>query len=69
MLYKRLPIGFYNTQTLKKAISDIYGAIGMEVKPKTSEIEKYFNCKSTNKKIDGKTNRGYELYSPKIIFK
>lgn len=69
MLYNKLGVGFYATPAIKEAIASTYSELGIMDKPKTSEIEKYFDCQATNKKIDGKTTRGYELYRHKIIFR
>lgn len=69
LLQNRISIGFTATADIQLALAESYTAVGVDRKAKASDIEKYFNCKSTTKRIDGKVKRGYEIYSSKIVFK
>ena len=69
LLQNRISIGFTTTADIQLALAESYTAVGIDRKAKASDIEKYFNCKGTTKRIDGKVKRGYEIYSSKIVFK
>ena len=69
ILYTSLQLGFNSSAIIKSRIKEAYDLVGSTDKAKATEIEKYFDCSETNKKIDGKTTRGYILNSKKYIFR
>lgn len=68
ILYTSLQLGFNSSALIKNSLKEAYELVGSRDKAKTSDINKYFHCSETNKKIDGKTTRGYILNSKKYIF-
>ena len=69
ILYQSLQLGFNSSATIKSRIKEAYELVDSTDKAKASDIDKYFDCSETNKKIDGKTTRGYILNSKKYIFR
>lgn len=69
LLQNEIEIGFNTTATLQRALAGAYNTVGVDRAVKASDIDKYFDCKSLTKRIDGKVTRGYEIYRIKIIFK
>jgi len=67
ILKDRVSIGFHTTASLQAAIAEAYSTVDINRAVKASEIEKYFDCKATVKRIDGKATRGYEIYRSKIV--
>lgn len=68
ILYSNLQLGFNKSSVIKSSLKEAYELVGSTDKAKTSDIDKYFDCTETNKKIDGKTTRGYILNTKKYIF-
>ena len=68
ILKDRVSVGFNTTTALQSAIAEAYSTVELDRTVKASEIEKYFDCKATVKRIDGKPTRGYEIYRSKIVF-
>lgn len=68
ILKDRVTVGFNATPSIQTAIAEAYSTVGLDRTVKASEIEKYFDCKATVKRIDGKPTRGYEIYRSKIVF-
>lgn len=68
ILKDRVSVGFNTTASLQAAIAEAYSVVELDRTVKASEIEKYFDCKATVKRIDGKPTRGYEIYRSKIVF-
>ena len=68
ILKDRVSVGFNTTTALQSAIAEAYSTVELNRTVKASEIEKYFDCKATVKRIDGKPTRGYEIYRSKIVF-
>lgn len=69
ILASRINIGFNTTTSLQTAIAEAYSTVELNRTVKASEIEKYFDCKATVKRLDGKPTRGYEIYRSKIVFR
>lgn len=63
-----ISVGFISLADFKKELANTYKNLGIDKKVKSSDIENYFDCKATSKKIEGKTVRGYEVYRMKFIF-
>ena len=69
LLAKRIRYGFYSSKELKNTISLVYSELEYNSeKAKASHIEKYYDCKSCAKRIDGEVINGYEIYRAKFIF-
>lgn len=69
LLKKDLSFGFYSSAKLKSLLQNIYSELGYkEEKAVSSHIERYYDCKATNKYIEGNKVRGYEIYRPKFVF-
>ena len=62
-------IGFISSAELKANIAKAYETLGIIRKAKATDIEGYFDCKATSKRIEGKVTKGYEIYRTKCIFK
>ena len=62
-------IGFISSAELKANIAKAYEILGIIRKAKATDIEGYFDCKDTSKRIEGKVTKGYEIYRTKCIFK
>ena len=62
-------IGFISSAELKANIAKAYETLGISRKAKATDIEGYFECKATSKRIEGKVTKGYEIYRTKCIFK
>ena len=62
-------IGFISSAELKANIAKAYEILGIIRKAKATDIEGYFDCKATSKRIEGKVTKGYEIYRTKCIFK
>lgn len=61
-------IGFISSAELKANIAKAYETLGIIRKAKATDIEGYFDCKATSKRIEGKVTKGYEIYRTKCIF-
>lgn len=61
--------GFISCKDLKNKLKSIYSSVGINKSAKASDIETYYNCKLTQRKIDGINVKGYELIHPKYIIK
>ena len=61
-------IGFISSAELKANIAKAYEILGIIRKAKATDIEGYFDCKATSKRIEGKVTKGYEIYRTKCIF-
>lgn len=65
---KKIRTGFISSKSAKAIISETYQLYDINKKGKASDLNNWFNCKETSKRIDGKKYAGYEIYSPKIVF-
>ena len=52
---------FYSNKDIKAKLSNLYTNLGINKKAKATDIEEVFNISVINKKINGKTVRGYQL--------
>lgn len=52
---------FYSNKDIKTKLGTLYTNLGINKKAKATDIENVFNISVTNKKINGKTVRGYQL--------
>lgn len=68
ILYNSLQLGFNSSASIRNSIKEAYDLVGCTDKAKATDIVKWYNADETNKKIDGKTTRGYVLNSKKYIF-
>ena len=66
---KKIGIGFISSKSAKTLIKEAYQLYNINKTGKASDLDDWFNCKETTKRIDGKSVKGYEIYSPKFIFK
>lgn len=69
ILYSSLQLGFNSSASIKKSLKEAYDLVGCSDKAKATDIDKYFDCSESNRKIEGKTTRGYILNSKKYIFR
>ena len=60
---------FMTSKRLKEILKNAYELTGKVGTAKASDIENWYECKLTSKSINGKTNTGYEIYRPKLVFK
>lgn len=65
---KKISIGFISSKSAKGLINEAYQLYNINKKGKASDLNRWFNCEETTKRIDGKKLRGYEIYSNKLIF-
>lgn len=56
---KEFTTGFVSSKEIKNRLETIYSDYGR--KAKTKDIEKYFVCKPTAKRLEGKLTKGYEI--------
>ena len=69
MITDKIAIGFISSKRAKEIIAGAYKELKISDSPKASDLSKWFDCKETPKRIDGKVIKGYEIYCPKFIFK
>lgn len=69
VLSSSISVGFISIADFKKELANTYKNLEIDKKVKSSDIENYFDCKATSKRIDGKKVKGYEVYRMKFIFK
>lgn len=67
-IIKKIGIGFISSKSAKTLIKEAYQLYNINKTGKASDLDDWFNCKETTKRIDGKSVKGYEIYSPKFIF-
>lgn len=63
-----ITVGFNNTDKIKSALAEAYKLEGINKAVKATDITTYFEAESKTKKIDGKTQRGFEIIRGKFIF-
>ena len=68
ILSKKIGIGFNKSADIISYITEAYNTVGCTDKVKASNIDKWFECEPTSKRIDGKVAKGYIIYRPKMIF-
>lgn len=68
-IINNIGIGFISNRTAKNIINEAYKLYGIDKNGKATDLDRWFNCREANKRIDGKQVNGYEIYSAKIIFK
>lgn len=68
MITDHIKLGFISSKQAKGIIADAYNTMGLKATAKASDLDKWFECKSVTKKIDGVVVKGYEIYSRKFIF-
>lgn len=70
LLYTKLKIGdFYTPGDIKKHLAKIYSELDIPETPKSDHINKYFECKVFNKRLNNSMTRGLVLVSKKYITK
>lgn len=69
MILDKISLGFISSKRAKEIIAGAYKELKIDDSPKASNLSKWFDCKEITKKVDGKVVKGYEIYSPKFIFK
>lgn len=67
-LNSSISYGFISIMNLKKLLSRTYSTLKITKTVKSSDIEKYFDCKKTTKRINSKVVKGYEIYRNKILY-
>lgn len=68
-LNRVISTGFISSNKIKDILGSIYSEIGETKKPKSTDIENWFECKPSLKWIDNKSVRGYNIYRQKSVFK
>ena len=68
LLKDEICVGFISCRDLKNIFSRLYDRLGITDTPKATIIEKYYECKQRNKRVEGVAVKGYEIYRSKIIF-
>ena len=68
-IIKKIGIGFISSKSAKTIIKEVYQLYNINKTGKASDLDNWFNCKEITKRVDGKVVKGYEIYSPKFIFK
>ena len=68
VLNNSIAVGFISIADLKKELANTYKNLEIDKKVKSSDIEKYFDCKPTAKRVDGKVTKGYEVFRMKFTF-
>lgn len=68
ILSKKIGIGFNKSADIISYITEAYNTVGCTDKVKASNIDRWFECEPTSKRIDGKVAKGYIIYRPKMIF-
>lgn len=66
---KKISIGFISSKSAKEIINEAYQLYNINKKGKATDLNDWFNCKETVKRIDGKSVKGYEIYNSKLLFK
>ena len=69
MILDKISLGFISSKKAKEIIASAYKELKIDDSPKASNLIRWFDCKEITKKVDGKVVKGYEIYSPKFIFK
>ena len=68
-IIKKIGIGFISSKSAKTIIKEVYQLYNINKTGKASDLDNWFNCKEITKRVEGKVVKGYEIYSPKFIFK
>ena len=64
IIYNRFKVGEkYLKKDIKQTLQDIYKDLGITLKAKASDLDKYFNLKSVTITINGKRENGFKLDS------
>jgi len=61
------PNSFVSAEELKDVFTEIYKLVGLNDKPKGTEIESYYNVKKTSRKVNGISISGFQLLNEFII--
>lgn len=68
-LNEHLSLGmWYSNADIKKYIKDAYTVAGITTAPKATEIDKYYDVKKCQKRIEGKQVEGYVILNKKFVF-
>lgn len=68
MLKDEISFGFISSKKIIDILVRLYSKLGIKDVVKATAIEKYYECKATSKRIEGKVTKGYEIYRAKLIF-
>lgn len=62
MITGKINLGFVSSKKAKEIIASAYKELDIKDTAKASDLSRWFDCKMTTKKIDGKSTKGYEIY-------
>lgn len=59
---------FYSSASLKNKFEDIYASLNINATAKATDIKRFYEVKSSSKRIDGVKTRGFIIILPKMFF-
>lgn len=68
LLKDEIRTGFITIRDINNIFSRIYDRLGITNTVKATNIEKYYECKQTSRRIDGVKVKGYDIYRSKFTF-
>lgn len=68
ILERRLDLGFYSSEDLKKILAEAYDVVGRSSTAKAEDIKRWYVVSSKVKKIGGKSIRGFQIIKPKYVY-
>lgn len=68
LLKSEISTGFISRRDIKAIFTKVYERLGISKAAKATDIERYYECKDTSKRVDGIKLTGYDVYRCKLIF-
>lgn len=68
LLKSEISSGFISRKDAKAILTKVYDSLGVAKVAKATDIERFYECKETSKRIEGVKLTGYDIYRAKLIF-
>ena len=68
LLKSEISSGFISRKDLKAILTKVYDRLGVAKVAKATDIERFYECKDTSKRVEGYKITGYDIYRPRLIF-
>lgn len=68
LLKSEISSGFISRKDIKAILTKVYDRLGIAKVAKATDIERFYECKDTSKRVDGIKLTGYDIYRAKLIF-
>ena len=59
---------WYSNADIKKFVKEAYKISDITITPKATEIDKYYEVKKCQKRVNGKQTEGYVIINKKFVF-